>query len=326
MEINMMKGYLKNGCYIVFINRIVVRLTILNVLIHFKKIFKSIVYSNIKIIKIKSNENTLVAPKGDRLLYRKIDGQLLIFDDKLKYVYRKYTNLNQFALLKQGYPALERFYKINQLQFIDSCITQEKLIKGQSLRKVEVSKQNDIFYKIINAYGDVLTKNKFEHSVPRISSHAFFQKLPETNYPKEMVDYIMSEKDNTERLFESLMWTWSHSDLTPDNIMFTEKEYYIVDAEWCEVMPVFYDIANLIYTLSLMSGNTEPLNSYFRGDCDFLLRNIFSKPEIDVLDRKILITVMIALKAILPWDAKIKQDDKELMIKRWSTIKHYIIE
>lgn len=90
-------------------------------------------------------------------------------------------------------------------------------------------------------------------------------------------------------------------------------------------MPVLYDIINLILTLDTMAKNKTPINNYFNGQYDSLLKASLKKEEISDLDRIGTYLIMLVLKSILAWDAKRKQDDKLLLKGRWKTVKSRIL-
>ncbi len=324
MNIDEVKQYLKKGSYIALNNKLVIHLSFFNLTISFMKLVRHKFNFPIKIIKVKENRNNEL-PKGNQIIHRKRDGQMLILDDKASWVYRKYTDVNQVNQLKRGHPTIEKFYRVNKVRFINDYVTKEKLINGKVLRKVESSRQIEIFADIINSYYDTLCEGKYEHFVARISTDFFFQQVVKTKYPGEMIAYILSEKDKITELLGSLKWTWNHSDLTPDNIMFDGEQYYIIDTEQCEVMPVLYDIINLIFTFKGMSNNSIPLENYHEGEYDALIKAALEKSAINSSDRKSIVMIMLVLKAVLAWDAEIKKDDIRLLAQRWDAVKSIIV-
>ncbi len=319
-----MKQHLRKGNYIVFNGTLIIPLNIHNILLTLKRLVRHRLMAKIRIISAPEETNGSL-PKGNRLLSRKWDGQMLIFDDEAKWVFRKYTNTEQVTSLKKGFPSLEKFYQINKVYFIDSHTTKESLLKGITLRKAEPFRQNEIFQDIIDQYQKAIIENKYEHFAPQITSEDFFERLSTTNYPEEMKDYILLEKIRITALLERLKWIWNHCDLSPDNILVTGKQYYLIDSEWCDTMPVLYDIINLLLTLETMSNNIIPIENYFKGKYDVLLKAILNKEDIEYADRTAIFLIMLVLKAILAWDAKRKHNNKKLLYRRWETVKSRIL-
>lgn len=305
-------------------NSLVIRLNTTNFIISFMKFVRHKFNFSFKIINIREDRDNEF-PKGNRIIYRKRDGQMIILDDKTSRVYRKYTNADQVIQLKKGHSTLEKFYCINKVKFINNHITKEKLISGRTLRKAGIPRQNKVFSDIINKYYNTLYEDKYDQFASRITTELFFQQVPQTNYPEEMIAYILSEKDKITELLKSIKWTWNHSDLTPDNIMLDEEQYHVIDTEQCEVMPVLYDIINLIFTLNGMSNNSLPLESYNKGEYDALIKTAISKSNIEASDRKGIVMIMLVLKALVAWDAKIKRDDIKLLAQRWDWVKSIIV-
>lgn len=324
MDRKVIAKFLKNGWYISIGDRLVLRLDAEHVIKYLKPILKSVIRLRSRFIRVKPDSAFVTFPKGDRLLFRKSDNQLLFFDDDGKWVYRYFSNLNQYDSLKAGYGHLEILYPVNKLEFISPLLTKERLIPGQVLREKSESTQNMIFANLIKGYQYSLINEELVCFTPRITVQDFFDRMEQTYYPVDFKLFLSSHKRQIGELLDTLKWTWNHSDLTPDNIMIFENDYYVVDLEWCEVMPVFYDIANLIYALIFMSNNRTPMHKYFDGEYDDLLKIVLRRGEILSLDRKLLFGVLIGLKGIVAWDAERKSEDIDLLSTRWGSFKEYV--
>lgn len=324
MKTKEIKQYLKNGRYIVFDGKLVIPLNKENVFRTFRNLIRHKFFASVRIIRVagKEKENQ---PTGNRMIYRNWDGQILIFDDVGKWFYRKYTNVSQFASIKDGHAALEKSYRINKVYFEERYTTKEKLLPGITLRKTEFTTQNEIFEDIVERFRIALIENQSQQTTPQINSDDFFLKFSATHYPEDMKTYILSEKESITNLLTCLQWTWNHCDLSPDNVLVDNHEYHLIDSEWCDGMPVPYDIINLILTLDTMAKNKTPINNYFNGKYDTLLKASLKKEEIADLDRIGTYLIMLVLKGILAWDAKRKQNDKLLLKRRWETVKNRII-
>lgn len=311
--------YLKKGNYINFNNKRIDRLSFSNLVDSCKRMLRLKLNASIRIFKVKKESESV--PKGDSILSRKSDEQLLIFDYQSECVYRKFASDKQFNLLKEGYPTLAEFYKINKVRFLASNFTEEKLIDGKVLRFASNEKQMLVFDDILQRYNKVLA-NDFTQLPPRIDIQEFFIKASKSNYPKEMLDYLIVERERVEEFLQHCIWTWNHSDLTPDNIIYNEDNYFVIDLERCEIMPVFYDIINFIYTLVVMCNNREALNNYFQGKYDFILKKVLNKHSLDFCDRSAIVVTLMMLKAVLAWDKD--RGSSKILEKRWKVIEEFI--
>lgn len=328
MEIKEFKYFLKDGNYLLLKQRYVVYVDEINLKtlpLFLIKFIKHKFMAPISFVKIRNNKNVL-GLKGNRILYRYLDRQLLVFDDQGKWVYRKIADDRQFALLKKGYKTLEKLYQINKLEFLDSNFTKEKLINGRILFKENKTEQTVVFESILKRYIAALSGSEFTELEPRIDIDTFIRKVYKTNYPKEMINYIITEKERVSLFLQNCIWTWNHSDLTPDNVLFNEEKYYIIDLERCEVMPVFYDILIFMVILVLLSDNSIPLNNYFNGKYDTIVKRLMGKSEIDSIDRKVILVTALMLKAIVAWDANRKHHEVQLMQNRWDAIKKQVLK
>lgn len=185
MNINELKLYLKNGRYIVFNDASIIPLNSGNLQASIKKLIKHKLFAKIRLTKV-SDDSSDTSMKGDSILFRKWDGQILIFDHNSKWVFRKYTNPEQVTSLKNGYDTLTRFYQVPILHFIDENTTKEEIFEGITLRKVNIDRQNEIFQDILTRYEKVISGNDFAQTISQISHEEFFIRLNETNYPDEM--------------------------------------------------------------------------------------------------------------------------------------------
>ena len=320
------RQYLKTGRYIAISTKgnVIIRdANFINIFITLKVYLRSKFSSKVRYYNHIEQDNEL--PKFNKIIYRNIDGQILGFDFHNNHLYRVYNDEVQFIQHKSGYTTIDKIFKLNKVEFISNNTTKEKLIKGKLLREASSSKQNEVFKDIVERYNNALRKEKFIYNNPRINTETFFDEIFKRDFPADMLKYIEKEKDNIAETFKNIQWIWSHSDLTPDNIMFDNNEYYIIDTERCEVLPAMYDIVNLILTIT-MSNNVNPLESYFDGEYDALVRSVISKKYISKTDRKNLVLIMLVLKSILSWDKFVKKNEGYFSRSRWNVFKYKFIE
>ena len=320
MKLKEIKPYLKNGWFIIINNDSVIRFSVSEIFTNFKRIVKY--FFKIKIVH--SKIDTSDTPKGDRLIIRSSDKQILIIDNP-SFVYRKYRDFNQFDKVKKGHSTLEKFYNIAQVVFLSENITKENFVMGKPLTDFDAKIQFCVFEDIVSKYHKALEIN-FEALPARISVDRFLLAAEEVCYPPEMKKYFVSNKDKVYKLFSNLSWVWSHGDLTPQNVLYNGDEYLIIDGERCEILPVFYDIANLMNSYVIMSNTNKAYQNYFAGKYDLLITCVINKSEINSDDRKIIILIMLLLKYVVAWDVHVKKNDDDLMCKRWDAIKEFILE
>lgn len=286
-------------------------------------ILSSIKKKNFQIIRVKDNNNKI---KGSRIIRRKFDKQILIINNKQEKVYRFYSNKDQFERVKNGHQTLEQFYNIISIKFHDNLLAEEEFFKGKLLSKASATQQLEIFNQIVERYHNTVLENNFEKHPARISPEEFFVELEKTLYPQEMKLYLHKHKETVKALIENLTWTWAHADLTPHNVLFNKNSYKIIDSELCEVMPVYYDISNLMYTSVRMCNNKEFYKSFFDGSYDKILKRSYSKDEVSIFERGVFALVMLFLKNILQRDPANKNSNHTLMNNRWQDVKNYIIK
>lgn len=322
MVIEEIKIYLKKGIYLGLDDRLFFRLTLKNVLNNIRLFISSFLKGSLQMIRQKDNTNSII--KGDKIIRRKLDGQLIIIEHN-KWVYRKYTDLKQFEQIKEGHSTLETLFNINKVELIDTCFTKEKFVSGKILTYSSHSVQNQVFNEIINVYCKNVISNDIKGYPAGVNAEQFFLKLENTLYPDELKKFVFDNKEKVITLLEAFKWTWAHGDLTPDNILYGDNGYTVMDGERCEILPVFYDIANLMNTYLLMANNENCYINYFRGKYDSLLKSIIGIDEVNNY-RKVVLIVMMVLKGTIAWDAEIKRDNAELMTKRWKSISKFLID
>lgn len=322
MAIQEIKTHLKKGNYIIIDNSVSIRMKLKDILKNRKNLILHTLKGSLKFIRVRDTASNEI--KGDRVIRRKLDGQIIIIEQN-SWVYRKYSDSKQFERVKKGHFTLELLYNINKVHFLDNCITKERYIKGEPLTYSNHSAQNIVFDNVINNYYDSIINNNIEEFPARIDTEQFFIELNKTLYPQELKSFMFENKEKVKELFRQLKWTWSHGDLTPQNILYNKREYIVMDGERCEILPVFYDIANLMNNYLLMANNENCYINYFRGKYDSLLKSIIGIDEVNNY-RKVVLIVMMVLKGTIAWDAEIKRDNAELMTKRWKSISKFLID
>ncbi len=326
MKIEIINNYLKSGMFLVVNNNLYLKLTAENLLDNFNSFVKLLIRRKLK-LKLKLNKTInggIGIPRGDILHIRKEDNQIIVID-KPNYVYRRYTDTHQFEIVKKGHAFLENYYNISPLQFIDENLTKEKYIEGKLLTEVSIKNQFLVFEKILMHYRNAI-KNESDFLIERINVESFLKAVDVTSYPQEMKNYIYNNECEFVYLYSNIKWAWSHGDLTPKNIIFnTSSEYRIIDGERCEILPVFYDIANLMNGNSLMCNNDASYEDYFSGKYDDFLGRIINKTKVSATDRKVIILIMLIIKSVVAWDSELKRNDKVLMFRRWNAVRKYIL-
>lgn len=310
------KTYLKKGIYLGLYNRLFIRLTLKNILNNRRLLMSSFLKGKLGVIQQKRSSSNFII--GDKIIRRKLDDQLIIIDHN-NWVYRKYTDSKQFEQIKEGHTTLEMLFIINKVEIMGNFITKERFIAGKPLTYSNHFVQNQVFDNVIKVYSENITGSHIKEYPARITTEQFFIKLEKTLYPQELKNYVLDNKEKVNKLLDTLKWTWSHSDLTPQNILYANNEYTVMDGERCEILPVFYDIANLMNTYVLMSNNESCYINYFNGKYDCLLQRVIGIDEISNY-RKVILVLMMVLKGTIAWDADIKKGDANLMIKRWEPI------
>lgn len=257
---------------------------------------------------------------GNRMILRKLDNQLLVFDDEKKLLYRRFASLEQANKLKEGQETLMKFYRFNQVRFLDKQLTMEKIIQGENLRN-NINKQTKAFNQMTEDYKSLIIKGDFITFCPRINAIELFDKLESTLYPSEMIDYIKGEEIRFKEIYMKLRWSWAHLDLTPDNIIINDKDdIYVIDGEWCDIMPLLYDLIILLVMLVLKSNNFKPINQFLTGTYDSLILKVLEEKFIMTKDREILILIMLVLKGLITWDSKLREKSKKIALRRWEVV------
>lgn len=323
MDIKNKKKYLRKGKYLVLKNNLIIRFSIQNIFLNKRTIIKSILKNDVILIQIKTESSSKVI--GDKLVYRELDGSFLLFDSVRKNIYRKYADINQVKSIKLGISTLNILYDINEIKFLSENISQETFLSGKTLTNVSKEEQLQVFEKIINRYAQNFQSQNYPLLTSRISSSDFFKELELTTYPKEMKRILIDNKKRVIELIDNLIWTWSHSDLTPNNIMVYNNLYKIIDIERCEPMPAFYDVINLIFTMILLCENNELYLNYLNGKYDFLLKKTLKVSALLTTDRKLILLIMLSLKSIVAWDSSVKKTELEIYKNRWLAVKNQML-
>lgn len=316
------KKYLRKGRYLVLDGRFIFPFSLTYLSSYKRLIIKSLRERNVSLINIKTDNRQAMI--GDKIIYRKLDKGFLLFDSIDRVIYRKYTDSNQVKNIRKGMSTLEAFYDVNKIDFISEDISKEEYLHGKTLRNVTEEEQLKVFEKIINKYYENLKKENYPRLAPRISSSEFFKKLESTVYPEEMKKILFKHEERVKELVDNFIWTWSHSDLTPDNIIVEGEDHYIIDIERCEPMPVLYDLVNLIFTMIQMCDCFEPYLKFLRGYHDYLLKKSLRISSLQKWERELILLIMLSLKSIVSWDSELKKDAKETHENRWFALKDEI--
>lgn len=312
--------YLQAGRYFILNKNNYFKISFSNIIENFRDISKSLLQGRLNFCYKKEVPQDEIS--GNIVLRRKLDGQLIIID-KNKWVYRKYKDEEQFRRVRKGHESLEQLYKINKLIILPNIITKEKFLKGKTLDKISSKKQNEVFEDILHTFHENFNKDILQSFSSRISYEKFFKKTMEIEYPKEMKTFLLDNSERAMEIYNNFIWLYNHGDLTPRNIIFAENFYSLMDGERCEILPAFYDIANLMNNNILMSNNSYSYDRYFNGSYDFVLEKVFQLSKIQNKDRKLIIVLMLFIKGIIAWDAEIKCDDISLFKKRWKAVNYY---
>lgn len=324
MNKDLITYHLKDGLYVMLNKRTVQKFSFNPFSYNIRILIKSLLTLDFKVFRVKKQQRHPIAT-ATKILIRELDQQLLLIDNKEKTIYRKYTNEQQFDRVVKGRETLEIFYNIISISFPEYMLAEEKFFEGITLRATNEEKQKSIIEKVIRKYHQGFLKGEFPTFDPKVTSGTFFNELDKTVYPDEMKMFLYKSKSTTIHLIDNLRWTWAHADLTPENILVNDNDYKVIDSELCEVMPTFYDIANLLNTTATMTGNDTAYKIYFNGTFDYVLHSLFDKESITKDERSVFILVMLTVKNIAQWDPGNKNSRRKLMEQRWNVVKEFIL-
>jgi len=322
MEFENIESYLRKGWYISFDDKFIDPVNVKTLSRAAYREVRSRFKKKVQIIKGARGNNPYEI-EGDRVIHRKEDGNILLFDYEESILYRKWASKDQVDSVKRGIDTLKHFYNINPVEFFNDTVSKEKLLSGTTLRKASPERLVQVADQIIEKYYNALAEEVYPIFSPRISPDDFIDAAMKTNYPQEMKDFLGRHQDQAIDLLSKLRWTWGHSDLTADNIIVLDNSYYIIDIERCEVLPVGYDLFNLANVLIPMCQNSVQIKNYFKGKNDELFFHWNKTLKVGDSDRILLLIIMIFLKGIVPWDKKVKGSCPIMLAKRWRNIKLY---
>src|SRR5690625_5236604 len=203
MEFENIENYLRNGWYISFNDKFIDPVNVTTLSRTAYRVVRRRFKKKVHIIKGARGNNPFEI-KGDRVIHRKEDGNILLFDYEEKLLYRQWASKDQVGLVKSGMNTLEYFYNINPVEFFNDTISKEKLLPGTTLRNVSRERQIQVADQIIEKYYNALAEEVYPIFSPRISPDDFIDAAMKTNYPHEMKEFLVTHQDRALDLISRL--------------------------------------------------------------------------------------------------------------------------
>ena len=242
------------------------------------KKFKINENSKRKILKGLTNENILF--QDENIVYKNLNMDFGIFIDREKEkkivknlkTFPKIYFFNNEICIRDYKNSLDKFQleNLNEnkiksfLEKLEEINSLTNLFQNEKKSKLERILENENF---LNKIEEFLTKNE-----KRIKKEDFklFKNILKKFYSarKNLHNFIKRENPKNNLL--------CHNDLTLDNIFIKQNEVFLLDYEYSDINPIYYEFANFFVECKLTFTNTPPFFVFNQNrNFDFLKDNIF---------------------------------------------------
>jgi len=218
------------------------------------------------------------APNSDysgQLLMLTKDRDIKIFDFNNSQVLTLYKDPEKISQIRHAFAMLSPFFDHTLIRYSREGYQIEELINQRQYNELSDVEKNHVFKTLVRQY--IRYFSTLDCAVfPVVTADKLCRQL-KVEIPERVFQCF--EKFLLESKFKSISWkrVFLHGDLNGSNILLHGEKIKLIDFERAKSYVFIYDIFNYIYVEQVSGGNCFFLRSYYNGEYDVLLRDLFAQ-------------------------------------------------
>lgn len=210
-----------------------------------------------------------------QLLMLTIDKDIKIFDFNGRQVLTIYKESEKILQIKHAAFVFSPFFDHTLISFSSEGYQLEELVNQKYYHELSDIEKNDIFKTLVFQYIEYFSSIDNE-LLPAVTTEEMCRQLKE-EIPVRVFRIFERFLLNTD--FKTLSWKriFLHGDLNDSNLVLCNTKVKIIDFERSKFYIFIFDIFNFIYVNHVSRNNYFFLSSYYKGEYDILLTDLFEK-------------------------------------------------